>query len=177
MAEDADTNEVIGINEDTRTYWKMPSEKYRQVALMGLMVMGVTPTADSQSFVAVRDTTDANVLTLNLDDPAGSVRALTSGFGNICGVWGVEWLNESQVMYSELEGEMNTYYVANVNGEGDPQRFIRNMRTWRATVSPDGRRIAFVSDKSGQNQIWIADANGEHARQLTRSPGAGSPRK
>lgn len=43
---DLDKREVVGINEDTRTYWKMPSDKYRQIALMSLMVMGVKPTPD-----------------------------------------------------------------------------------------------------------------------------------
>ncbi|HUP45772.1 MAG TPA: hypothetical protein VM779_09695 [Thermoanaerobaculia bacterium] len=130
----------------------------------------VTPTADSQSFSAVRDTTDANVMTLSLDDPAGSARALTAGFGNFCGAGGVRWLNDRQVIYSDIEGEMNTYFVADVAG-GTPQRLIRNLAAWRAAVSPDGRRIAFVSDKGGRNQIWIADSNGENARKLTEDQG------
>ena len=47
-----------------------------------------------------------------------------------------------------------------------------------ARLSPDGRRIAFCSARSGdQNEIWIADANGGSAQQLTRGPGSsqGSP--
>ncbi|MFZ9888439.1 MAG: hypothetical protein ACO3JL_13130 [Myxococcota bacterium] len=43
---DLDKGEVVGINEDLRTYWRMPSARYHQVSLMSLMVMGVTPTAD-----------------------------------------------------------------------------------------------------------------------------------
>ena len=34
--------------------------------------------------------------------------------------------------------------------------------------SPDGRYIAFVSLRSGTSEIWVADADGQHARQLTR---------
>jgi Tol biopolymer transport system component len=33
--------------------------------------------------------------------------------------------------------------------------------------SPDGRSIAFVSDRSGSSEIWIADASGDHPRRLT----------
>jgi Tol biopolymer transport system component len=33
--------------------------------------------------------------------------------------------------------------------------------------SPDGRRVAFTSTRSGENEIWIADANGANAVQMT----------
>jgi Tol biopolymer transport system component len=43
--------------------------------------------------------------------------------------------------------------------------------------SPDGRRVAFASDRSGDNEIWLADPDGSNAVQLT-SIGryAGTPR-
>lgn len=36
--------------------------------------------------------------------------------------------------------------------------------------SPDGRRIAFVSTRSGNEDIYLMDANGDILRQLTDSP-------
>jgi len=35
-------------------------------------------------------------------------------------------------------------------------------------LSPDGTRLMFVSDRTGNQEIWLADADGENARQLTR---------
>lgn len=40
----------------------------------------------------------------------------------------------------------------------------------RPTWSPDGTQIAFFSSSSGNNDIWIMDANGENKRQLTTDP-------
>jgi Tol biopolymer transport system component/predicted amidohydrolase len=34
-------------------------------------------------------------------------------------------------------------------------------------ISPDGKRIAFISDRSGSNNLWVADADGANARKLS----------
>jgi len=55
--------------------------------------------------------------------------------------------------------------VASSSWENDPQ------------FSRDGRHIAFMSRRSGGLEIWVADADGTGAHQLTHSPGQwqGSP--
>jgi Tol biopolymer transport system component len=46
-----------------------------------------------------------------------------------------------------------------------------NREDSRGAWSPDGRRIAFNSDRGGDMNIWVQDASGGDARQLTRGPG------
>ncbi len=39
-------------------------------------------------------------------------------------------------------------------------------------VSPDGRRIAFASDRTGRFEIWVMDTDGTGLRQITSGPDA-----
>jgi Tol biopolymer transport system component len=63
--------------------------------------------------------------------------------------------------------------------EGQPTKFIASKREDTAPqFSPDGRKIAFQSSRSGSLEIWISDNDGSHPVQLTffGGPQAGSPR-
>jgi Tol biopolymer transport system component/DNA-binding winged helix-turn-helix (wHTH) protein len=45
-------------------------------------------------------------------------------------------------------------------------------------ISPDGKKIVFVSNRAGSGEIWVCDSDGANARQLTSFGGAltGTPR-
>jgi len=36
--------------------------------------------------------------------------------------------------------------------------------------SPDGRSIAFISDRDGYDALYVADASGAHVRRITAEP-------
>ena len=51
-----------------------------------------------------------------------------------------------------------------------------NGRNEGPRLSPDGRRLVFMSDRSGYLDIWVSNRDGSSAVQLTNLHGSGTPR-
>ena len=59
-------------------------------------------------------------------------------------------------------------YTMPISG-GDPKRIAKGL-AWEVQPrwSPDGDQIAFTSDRAGGDNIWVMDADGQNARQITK---------
>lgn len=65
----------------------------------------------------------------------------------------------------EINGKQSRPLIRSTRADHSPQ------------FSPDGKQIVFASDRTGNYEIWIADADGKNQRQLTDSENSkGSPR-
>ena len=125
-----------------------------------------TVTADSRSIAVGRAEISANVWLVAIDNPRDA-RALTSGLGNRTGMGGVRFLPDGSVLYVGLDNGTPTLHVVSRSG-GDGRPLARGITSWDPVVSPDGRRIAFLSDRTGPLEIWTCNRDGSDLQQVTR---------
>ena len=58
------------------------------------------------------------------------------------------------------------FNLKNING-GAHKLLASTRRQYAPHISPDGKKIVFVSDRAGSEEIWVCDISGENAIQLT----------
>jgi Tol biopolymer transport system component len=88
----------------------------------------------------------------------------------------------NRLAYTVARNDINLWSI-NISGSNAPKagpatRLISSNRGQTdAQFSPDSRKIAFQSGRSGPNEIWASDANGEGLEQLTHlGSSSASPR-
>jgi Tol biopolymer transport system component len=79
--------------------------------------------------------------------------------------------NNLHIRRLDLAGPANPLHepvtvISSTQGEEEPR------------ISPDGKRIAFGSGRSGSSEVWVADSDGSNAIKLTSfgGPACGTPR-
>jgi dipeptidyl aminopeptidase/acylaminoacyl peptidase len=60
-------------------------------------------------------------------------------------------------------------HVAAMDGRTPARRFTHGKKDHSPRWSPDGKQLAFVSDRGEKNQLFVAPMDGGEARQVTRS--------
>lgn len=76
----------------------------------------------------------------------------------------------------DRKGYQSALWLCDVAGKAHKRFTSGEKRDHSPRWSPDGKRIAFVSNRSGRNQLWLIELDGGEAEQLTYLPnGAAQP--
>src|SRR5205807_4037283 len=85
-----------------------------------------------------------------------------------CAVWSPD---ETQIAYEAAEsGGKPDIWVMNADGTGRIQLTQSPARDENPDWSPDGTRIAFYSERTGNAQIWVINADGSGEQRITHDP-------
>jgi len=87
-----------------------------------------------------------------------------------------------RLAYVRMKVDWNVWRVPRPAGGAEatpPVKLIASTREdWQPEYSPDGRKIAFISIRSGSQEVWVCDSDGSGPVQVTafRGPPTGTPR-
>jgi serine/threonine protein kinase/Tol biopolymer transport system component len=94
----------------------------------------------------------------NVEQPAISLRGSRMAYVDVSRQTSI-WRLRLPVAASERSGRL----IASTREDASP------------SYSPDGKKIAYVSNREGSRQIWVCDSEGLNSVRLTETAGAGSP--
>jgi Tol biopolymer transport system component/DNA-binding winged helix-turn-helix (wHTH) protein len=78
----------------------------------------------------------------------------------------------NQLAYENSDEEQNLWQLElrdTTHASGPPSILVPSAKTYNLLpqYSPDGRKIAFQSDRSGYPEVWVCDGDGSHPIQIT----------
>jgi Tol biopolymer transport system component len=79
-----------------------------------------------------------------------------------------DWINENDFLFQGTGSDNRTsiYRSSVLTKETEP--LIRsNWNDYNAAISPDGEQVAFISDRSGTEQLWLFNIQSKEYKQLT----------
>jgi serine/threonine protein kinase/Tol biopolymer transport system component len=120
--------------------------------------------SDASSLVTIQRQILSDVWTSPANDVARAT-PITSGFGRY---FDIRWTPDGGVIYaSDASGSAKIYEMG---ADGSQPRILSEAgRNYGPAISPDGRYIAFHSNRTGNFQIWRANRDGTNPVQLTNT--------
>jgi len=85
----------------------------------------------------------------------------------------VRWIDSDHMIYADVVKGVRTLLAVPRSG-GQPHQIIHGMPASYPSVSPDGKRLAFISERAGTSQLWMSDVEGNDPKLLSAAYAAGA---
>jgi DNA-binding winged helix-turn-helix (wHTH) protein/Tol biopolymer transport system component len=127
---------------------------------------GISLNLENNAVVAVQSDRFACFLTAAVDDLHKNTHVLTTISDRSSLPFGADWMGDGRIVYSSVENGNADIFSITESGErkqltSDPAAELS------PRLSLDGRLLIYMSNRSGQMDVWRSDANGTNAVQLT----------
>jgi len=129
----------------------------------------VSVAADGDAIVATAGLSESTLWTANADR-LDEVTQITTAAADGEGAAGVAWAPDGSIVYTSRASGNNDLWTL------DPKTGTRRQLTSdpgddsQPSVSPDGRSIAFESNRQGGNRIWVMQIDGTDPRPVSGGP-------
>lgn len=84
-----------------------------------------------------------------------------------------DWSPDGRTIAYQERVNGDRFQIRTVRVTGSSPKYLTSEgQNEQPSWAPDARHLVFTSDRSGQRQLWILDAESNRVRQLTHSPGS-----
>ncbi len=132
------------------------------ITLVSALGLGVAPTLYAQN--DSEEKTESELETWEVSNPPYALNEVTIKTNET--TWSsLDVAPNGEFMVFDMLGDL--YKVSMSGGDATPltQDFAWNIHP---SISPDGKHIAFISDKDGLSNVWVMDIDGSNLRQVTK---------
>jgi Tol biopolymer transport system component len=129
---------------------------------------GTSLTADSTSLVSVQTDKTSNIWTAPVTDLAHPKQITSGKFEGGVGLdGGLSWAPDGRIIYTSLSSGNPDIWIMKSDGSDQRQLTADPSVDVDPVVSPDGRYVVFVSNRSGTTGLWRMDLDGGNAKLLS----------
>lgn len=127
----------------------------------------ISATRDLSQVIVTQIKNSGTLYTAPITDP-NNLRPFGRAFG------GLDWTPGGQVLYSTFSGSTDIWLLDS-DKIGQRQLTTEESTDFDPKVSPDGRSIVFVSDRSGKHSLWRMTSDGGDPVQIAPDLASKSP--